>query len=817
MTGAPLARRMLPAVLLVSAAAIGYEILLMRLLAIVQWHHFAWMIISLALLGYGASGTAIALLRSRLEGWWQTAFAVSALLFSITAVAGFGLGQRIPFNALAIVWDPQQFLHLTALYALFMVPFFFAATCLGLAFTFRGAQAGRIYRFDLIGAGTGALLIIGLLFVLAPQHALPALVLLPLVASVLSSWQTAHRRWLRTGQAVWLVIVAVLVAGEPLALRMSPYKGLSQALEVTGAGAVAEYSSPLGLLTVVASPRIPFRHAPGLSLATGHVPPEQLAVFTDGDAMSVLTRVDGDPASLGYLGDMTAALPYQILHRPRVLSLGAGAGSDVLLALHHGARAVDAVELNPQMVALVREDFAGFSGGLYNRESVHAHIAEARSFAARSADRYDLVQVGLLDSFGVAGSGVQALNESYLYTVEAVGDYLERLAPDGLLTMTRWLRLPPRDSLKLAATVITALREAGVAEPERHLAVIRSWNTVTLLAAKAPFTPAQIRAVWDFAGSRSFDVAWAPGMTARAANRYNQLDRAHLFEGIRALLGDNARQFMDRYKFRIEPATDERPYFFQFFKWRVLPEVMRLRERGGASLIEWGYLVLVATLVQAVVFGGLLIMAPLAWHARRWPRTTGRTLGGYFFLLGLAFLFIEISFIQKFILFLGHPLYAVAAVLSGFLVFAGLGSGLSPRWTAVVAGGGRSPVTVAVLAIASLALSYLLILPSLLDAALGLPIGLRLMLALVCVAPLAFFMGLPFPLGLSRISAEAPDFVPWAWGLNGFASVISAALATLVAIAFGFSTVVICAAGLYAAAAWLYSRDPVGTPRAPAG
>ncbi|HSM68986.1 MAG TPA: hypothetical protein VK830_04665, partial [Xanthomonadales bacterium] len=557
-------RPLLPAILLISAAAIGYEILLMRLLAIIQWHHFAWMIISLALLGYGVSGTVIALGKRWLEPRFGPVFAGSALLFSITMVACFVLGQRVPFNALEVIWDPRQFLYLTVLYLLFMVPFFFAASCMGLAFSYRSALIERIYFFDLLGAGLGALLIIACLFLLLPQKALLALALLPLFASGLVGRPQPYGRPLLVAQGAWLLALLFLLAMEPLPLRVSPYKELSQALQVVGSSVVGEYSSPLGQLTVVESPRIPFRHAPGLSMAATQVPGDQLALFTDGENISAITRFSGDLSELGYLEDMTSALPHRLLSRPRVLTLGAGAGADVLLALYHGAERVDAVELNPQVIGLLREEFADYAGRLYDHESVQVHIGEARGFGARGGTRYDLVQLGMLDSFGVSGSGVKALNENYLYTVEAFTDYLRRLEPGGLLAITRWLKLPPRDSLKLAATAIAALREAGVADPGQRLAVIRSWNTVTLLLKNGDFLPSEIAAIRSFAHSHSFDLAWLPSMTADQANRFNQLERPQLYEGISALLGEQAADFVERYKFHIRPATDDRPYFFHF-------------------------------------------------------------------------------------------------------------------------------------------------------------------------------------------------------------------------------------------------------------
>jgi spermidine synthase len=774
----------------------------MRVLSIVQWHHFAYMIISLALLGYGASGTFIAVLRGRLEPWFESAFAASALLFSVSMAACYILAQRVPFNALEIVWDYGQFLNLAALYLTFFVPFFFAACCIGLAFTCRGAESARIYFFDLSGAGLGALLVIALLFNVSPQTTLVLLVLLPLLGSALVASTLSVRLPLGIAQFAWLLLLAIGLPQAHLELRISEYKGLAQSLEVVDSRILGQSSSPLGLISVVDSPVVPVRHAPGLSFGTRHIPPPQLAVFTDADGMSAITRYDGRPESVAYLGDMTAALPFALLQEPAVLVLGAGTGTDVLMALYHGAGSVDAVELNPQVTRLVAETYADFAGHIYEDPRVSVVTAEARSFVARREGSYDLIQIGLLDSFGASGAGVQALNESYIYTVEALREYLDDLAPGGVLAITRWIKLPPRDSVKLIATAIEALRQSGISEPGRRIAVIRSWNTSTLLMKRGDLTAAEVDRIKAFSRSRSFDTAWFPGIGAADANRYNRLQEPYLYEAATALFGDDAAEFLDRYKFDVAPATDDRPYFFHFFRWRTLPEVMALRKAGGAGLIEWGYLVLVATLLQAAALGLGLILVPLALARHAWPAGAGRSFGFYFLLLGFAFLFVEMAFIQKFTLFLGNPLYSVAVVLSGFLLFAGLGSAASERFACWLPWPAISPVSLAVAAIATLALFYVVLLPIVFEQFIGLVDPARIVLSLALIAPLAFFMGMPFPLGLARLARLAPGFVPWAWGINGFASVVSAVLATLLAIEFGFNVVIVLATVLYAIAAW---------------
>ena len=337
------------------------------------------------------------------------------------------------------------------------------------------------------------------------------------------------------------------------------------------------------------------------------------------------------------------------------------------------------------------------------------HEAEARGFANTSADHYDLVQVALLDSFGVASAGLYGLSESYLYTVEALQTYLSRLAPDGILAVTRWLSLPPRDALKLFATAVVALEKDEVSNPAARLVMIRGWKTVTILVKNSDFTPVEIEAVKEFCRKRSFDVAYYPGMAADEANRYNLLAQPYFFEGAMALLGPQRQDFIDRYKFYIEPATDDRPYFFRFFKWSAAAELLALREQGGMPLLDWSYPLLVATLIQAFVASILLILVPLAIsRARRALPTAPVAL--YFLAIGLAFMFMEIAFIQKFVLFLAHPLYAVAVVLCAFLVFAAAGSWLAGQWQSTKIRNSYLPVGISVMA--AIALTYLVILPT---------------------------------------------------------------------------------------------------------
>jgi spermidine synthase len=796
---------------LLSFCALAYEVLLIKLFSITQWHHFAYMIISLALLGYGASGTFLALFRRGLLQRFYPAYLVNLLLFGIGMPFCYLAAQALPFNPQELLWDWHQPLWLMLVYLLLALPFFFAANAIGLAFSAYPQVIPRLYAFDLAGAGLGSVGIVLLLFALFPEPALRWLAVLGISGGAVAAMELSPSGQRRSAVLLALLLLAVmplLLPSDWTRLSPSPYKGMSQLLQVRGTSVIDEQSSPLGLLSVVQSTAIPLRYAPGLSLNASTEPPPQLAVFTDGEGMSVINRYDGDLSKLAYLDQLTTALPYHLAQPQQVLILGAGGGSGVLQAQYHAAKHIDAVELNPQMVALVRRRFADYAGHLYEADNLSVHVAEARGFVTREKRSFDLIELAQVDAFGASAAGLYALSESYLYTVEALAIYLRHLAPDGYLAISRWVRLPPRDSLKLFATALEAMRRLRVDAPEARLMLIRGWQTSTLVIKNGRITPGEISRLRQFCRERAFDLAYYPGMPSAEANRHNVLQQPYFYEGTMALAGAGAGEFVQRYKYQLEPATDDRPYFFHFFKWPLLPELWRLRGQGGLPLLEWGYLVLAATLVQAVAASLLLIVLPLRFLPRREQAVedgTNRTrVLLYFLAIGLAFLFLEIAFIQKFILFLSHPLYAAAVVISAFLIFAGLGSNHARELAARA--GRRRAVRRAIALIVLMGGIYLLSLNVLLTALVGLPELARVALSLLLIAPLGYAMGIPFPLAMAQLGEKAPALLPWAWGVNGCASVVSAVLATLLAIQFGFTLVIALAMLLYLLAALTFPQ-----------
>jgi spermidine synthase len=787
---------------LLSACVLAYEVLLTRLFSIVLWHYFAYMIISAAMLGYGASGTLLTLLKEKIAAHFGAAYFIAAAALAVLMPAAFLLAQQIPYNPLELLWDSTQPAKLLAVYLLLMLPFFCGGLGIGLVFSHFGQQASRIYAFDILGAGVGSLGVIGALFLLQPNQVLSALTALALLAAAIAAVELKMgAKWLPVFFAVLAVLALVAMPAQQI--HLSPYKDLSQAMNIAGARVVEERSSPLGQITVVENTLVPLRDAPGMSLNATLEPPPQLGVYVDGNGPSALTRFDGNLAPLAYLDQLTSALPYHVLasdqRKPaRVLVLGAGAGSDVMQALYHGIAAVDAVELDRNVSELLLQRFNDYTGNLYNHPGVKIYAAEARGFVNNSRERYDLIQVALLDSFGTASAGLYGMSENYLYTVEAMQAYLSRLTSSGVLAITRWLTLPPRDALKLFATAVTALERNGVANPAARLVMIRGWKTVTLLLMNNDFTAPQITALREFCRTRSFDVAYYPGMRAIEANRYNMLAQAYFHEGAVALLSPQRQEFIEQYKFYIEPATDDRPYFFRFFKWNSAAELFSLRGQGGMSLFDWSYPLLVVTLVQAVAASMVLILLPLALsRCRRSLPSVPVAL--YFLTIGFAFMFMEIAFIQKFVLFLSHPLYAVAVVLCAFLIFAAAGSWLAGNWK-MAHWHAANKVELAVSVMGAVALLYLAILPGLFHALIHLPDTVKIIISVALIAPLAMCMGVPFPTAMTRLAKMGGDAIPWAWAVNGFASVVGAVLATLLAIHLGFAAVILLAVLFYGVA-----------------
>jgi hypothetical protein len=767
-------------IFLLSGAALAYEVILVRLLAMTRFHHMAFMVLSLVLLAYGVSGVLLAFHRNRLTGAFRGWFSVFATVFAVGAVLCFQLSQRIVVRPDQWLWSPWETLSLVLLYLVLSLPFLAAACGVGLAYCLRENEAGAVYRADLLGAAAGSLAGLGALWM--PEACglwVPWCGGLSAAAAVL--WPG------RKGPAGMLLLLMLLgpAFNSHPAVRLIPSadKPLSMALSAEGVQKMADSYSPLGRITVTRNTVAPYRHAPGLSLAFRRSVAPQWGAFTDGEHFEPLPAPSEKGDALAYLDFLPEALAYHLTVRPRVLVLETPAMEHLARAVHHQAAGVDVVLSNPGWRAVV--DMAQ-TGRYFAAAGANLISGAPRGVLRTGARRYDLIVMGR-----PVGS---ALAADHLHTVEAFAEAMARLAPDGLLTVSAASDLPPRAGLRLLTTAKEALRMHGVKAPESRLVFIRSLRTVCLIAKNGPLTSADISKVRAFCSELRFDPVWFPGLTGMEANRWNRLDQP-LFHGSAVqLLGPDAEAFQRRYKFDISAVRDDRPYFSRFIKPATLGELFSLRSRGALGLLSFAEPVLAATLVQAVLLSLILVWLPLRRFRPATPQARGGTV---YFLLGAGFMLAEIAIMKKLGLFLSEPVLAVGVTLAAFLAVAGLGGGLARRLTA----GRAKPLKgagVAAAAVAAILILYLAGLSWTLKALIGLPLAVRIVLALVLVSPLAFAMGWPFPLALSALKQETFGAVPWAWGLNGCGALIGPVAGIVLAIYGGVTAAMGAAALSYA-------------------
>ncbi len=775
------------ALILISAAIIAYQLGLMQILSISQWYHFAYMIISVALLGFGVAGTVLALFKERL-------LAQSARLLPLLLTAS-GLGMAgilylyqfpfIRFDSLLLFTTGGQFGRLILTYLLFLLPFFLGALAVGIIFVAEVARIGRVYFANLLGSGLGALLGVLLLQGLEPPVIPAAVALLAVAAGGLLSPPKSDRLLLAGQIAALLTCAAGILL--PAEVPLSQFKDRSKILLLPEARIVYRQPGAYGWIEVVSSPAL--RYAPAVSLTYRGEVPVAKQVLRNGDGIGVILPWQRSDTTT-ILDWTTRALPFALRRPQSVLVLDAGTGTAVAQAVSNGAGTVVAVEKIAALPALLQNKFSIEVDSLFQRPEVTCRQLDSRTFLLTDTARYDLI---LLPEIGVFGgnSGLFALQEQYLLTREAFRDLWARLSPRGMISVTAWIDYPPRNPLKILALLMEMLEAQKVRDPEVHLVAIRSWGTITFVATKTPLRKAEIAQVRELCARLQFDPALLPGLRNGERVQYHALQDARFLKFVDEIVNGDRAALYDRYDFNISPPDDGRPFFSQFLRWQHLPALARQFGRQTLPFFETGYLIVVVTLLQITLISVVLILLPL-WktvqmRGRKWPVFT------YFSGIALGYMFVEMVLIQQFVLYFGNPVYAAAMVISALLIFSGAGSYASEQWPP-----GRRFWVVPLL-IALFLVGYALWLPEMLRQTIARPLFFKYILAMGVLAPPAVLMGMPFPVGLKRISRRGLEgsAVPWAWGINGCVSVISTALATIAAVEVGFGWVMIFAAGGY--------------------
>jgi len=766
---------------LLSGAIIACQIALMNAFSLIQWDHFASMTISLALLGFGAGGTVLTLFRRWLTDRQAVIIPLLMILCAFSMALAFPLSQTetIRFDSYLLLTGGEHILRFVITALLLFLPFFFGGLSIGMLFTIRVKSVSTLYASNLAGSGIGGLFVLFLLSRFDPHHIPVLLAVIPLAAGFLYPQKQASRLLYGTGGFTLLTILLIFFSfPKP---SPSQFKGIRLALQLPEAQCIYEKPTPYGFLQIVKSPSL--RYAPGMSLQYRDSIPSRPVLFSDGNQRGPLAELPSEN-KLHLYEWSTLNLPYTLRNPKKILILNAGTGDLISHALSHHPKRITACESNEGILLAINEFYRDNTP--YTSPLVNVQISDAYTYLLSTRETFDLIQLPVLGTFG-GSSGLDALEENYSLTLEAFESMWQRLEPDGMISVSTWMDYPSRYPLR----ILTTLKDLTHGNPSSHLAAIRNWNMITFLMKKSPLNPGEIKTIKTFSDSLNFDVVLLPAdHTSSSSLTHHQLQDSSFFHAVEAILSNNETAFSKEYPFRIQPARENRPYFSQFLKPRRIHKIMDYLSRDTLPFLELGYLILILTFIVVTLIAIILIVVPLIFHQPGIFHSKQTLL--YFSGLGLAFMFVEIVLIQRFILFFGNPLYAASAVISGMLIFSGAGSYLSGQLES-----NRQTITYVCTGISVLLLLLAFGLTPLLKAVIHYPFVLKIFISLLFVGPVAFLMGMPFPLGLKRLNQTNPADISWAWGINGCLSVISSVLASILAVEAGFTGVMIIAAIIY--------------------
>ncbi|MBS3818508.1 hypothetical protein KGY73_03275 [bacterium] len=748
----------------------------------------------MAFLGYGASGSFLSIFKKITHLNRNKFLCWCAFFYSLTIFSSYLLCNHLSFDFTQISWNNNQIFFILIYYLLFSLPFFFAGTIISFAITTTTKAVNKIYFSDLIGSGIGTL---GVLIIFLPKGDKGVILLisfLPLIAALLFSPRRSHAFRGLTGFLLVGGIVLFFQSPDWLSFRISPYKALPSALRYSQSKHLLTKWNAQSRVDVIDSPAV--RYAPGLSLLYQKKLPSQLGLTIDGGSLTAITRFDpSKPESLKFLSYLPSSLAYSFKQNPQTLLLNPKGGLDLLEAVHYNASSIKAVENNPLIIEVLQDELSSFYGNLYRQENLHVTSSHLRSALKKESRNYELVVFSLTDVFGSSGTGLYGFGENYLYTKESFLNVLERLSPKGIVSMSFYLLPPPRQELRALATWVEALEKKDKA-PSTHLMALRSWGTLHYFIKNTPFNQEEIQKLKEFSDKYLFDLVHYPGIKKNETNIHNQFNTPLYYNRVQKLLSPKKREkFYSNYLFQIRPVTDNSPFFYNFFKINKLKKSFKALNQKLLPFLRGRFLVHLL-LVQAIIIAFVLILLPLFVLKKRGSKK-GKTFVNVFFyfgLIGMAFMFVEITLIQKFILFLGHPIYSTSIIIFSLLLSSGLGSFFSRK---ILSSPIQKNLKKFLLLCGGVTAAYLFLLPLFTQSLIGLGLTLKILLTFLVIFPLGFLMGFPFPNGIRLVEKKERKFIPWAWAVNAFSSVINSVAALLLAFWGGYNLVFILAAGGY--------------------
>lgn len=768
-------RSLAAAVALGSFSTLLLELALTRLFSVVLFYHFAFLSISIALLGLGAGGVFAYIGKPRLLRFETRGLASTLSLMNAVAVLlALEVVVHVPVS-LDLSW--ANFGRLTAMYLAAAVPFFFTGILFSVVFARETQLISRLYGADLLGGALACSTLVPLLNWIGAPNTILFAAAMAAAAAVLWSRVPQRRKLAGAIAAAILLAAAVNYSGKLVDIIYA--KGM--------------FRDPAW---------VEFARWNAISRVEVDRQGGAKAIVIDADASTYIMNAAPDQwkGTVWEKNLMSAPPALANVLRPRgaFAIIGPGGGVDVLRAVSNGSPSVTGIEINPIIAnTIMRGRYADYSYRLYERPEVHLHVTDGRSYVRGAREQFDVLQMTLVDTWASTAAGAFALSENNLYTVEAFREYFDHLRPDGMIAITRWEFRQPREALRVVSVGMEALHRLGVANPARNFIVVSEGELdedgipVVVLAKKSAFTAEEERAVTAHLEQHPALVAlYLP--SSPGGNPFSRL-----------LASNDPWGFARNYAYNVSPVTDNAPFFFFTLK----PGSVLNDEGGEQSGIDWkvnlGVVVLGMVLVISLAAVLAFLIVPLVFSGRHSSRRALPLL--YFVAIGLGYILVEIAFIQRFVLFLGHPTYALTVVIFLLLLSSGAGSLASRRWLSHT---GR--VWAPLLLVAGMLAVYVFALPSLLASLVGLPFVVKLLISGLLLAPPGFGMGMPFPTGLRALAgprgearpreAEAPaedNAIEWAWALNAASSVLGSVLAMVIAIQFGLNFTLACGAAAY--------------------
>lgn len=780
-------RKLQLALFLVSISIIAFQLALIQIISFVQWYHFAYMIISVAMLGFGTAGTILSLFKEKLLKNLNKLLPTLVILSGLMMPAVVYISQIdfIRFDMMLLFTGNLQISLLIINYVLFTIPFFLSALAIGLIFTKYTNIIGKLYFSNLIGSGLGGIIILLLFHILFPEKLTITIGLLATTAGIILIARFDKHLVFLTVSALIFFLLSYFWNFD---LQPSEFKSRSKALNLQDAKIIDRQNSPFGITELITSPMI--RNANGLSLTFIDEIKPGTAVFVGGDFEG--TAIENCSLNSDcFLDYTTSQLPFIISERRKVLILNSGSGVDIQRALRAGAKKIVAVEPNNTLLKLFTANYPNLNDSAYLKNEVSIINLSARSFLLSNKEKFDLIILPTIDAFG-GSSGLLSLREQYHLTLQAFNNMLEQLNDNGVLMINIWLDYPPRGTLKIISTIVEVLESNGLTIPLEHIASIKNWNHLTTIVKKTPLILSELTAIRNFCGEMQFDHVLLPRLNSDELDRFNKLQDDSFYQLLDKILKSKSdrQQLYDDYAFNISPATDDKPFFFQFMKLSSMNELALSYNRHNIPFLELGYVILYLTLAQIFFISVLFIIIPLFKLGLSPIRKVAVLL--YFAGIGIGYMFAEIIFIQMFTLYFGSPIYSAAIIICIMLLSSGAGSYFTYKYPLI----NKKLLWIIIFIVLSLTIQAIF-LKEIIYSTIHYSVVKKWLISFLVIFPCAFAMGMPFPTALKKVNEASASVTPWAWGINGFASVIATVLSTLIAVEFGFKIVFYSAALFY--------------------